>query len=69
MSEARPEKHDDRRHDSPDGVVLPNLSRFSKPSLDGTAIVRLRPRSMPALCADTAWSVAMGEGANIGRFE
>ena len=28
MSEARPEKHDGRRHDSQDGVVLPNLSRF-----------------------------------------
>ena len=28
MSEARPEKHDSRRHDSQDGVVLPNLSRF-----------------------------------------
>ena len=29
MSEARPEKHDGRRHDSQDGGVLPNLSRFS----------------------------------------
>ena len=28
MSEARPEKHDGRRHDSQDGIVLPNLSRF-----------------------------------------
>ena len=28
MSEARPEKHDGRRHDSQDGVVLPNLSRL-----------------------------------------
>ena len=28
MSEARPEKHDGRRHDSQDGVVLPNLARF-----------------------------------------
>ena len=31
MSEARPEKHDGRRHDSQDGVVLPNLSRFFRP--------------------------------------
>ena len=25
MSEARPEKHDDRKHDSQNGVMLPNM--------------------------------------------
>ena len=34
MSEARPEKHDGRRHDSQDGVVLPNLSRFRNVPVD-----------------------------------
>ena len=63
MSEARPEKHDGRRQDSQDGVVLPNLCRVFH------EISRVKGSVCVVGGLTTAWSLLHGPSSVVGyRF-